>query len=63
MSIDKIKEKVFKLTNERNRRYAAQTITDAEYVDDMALLANTLTPAETLLRSLERAAAGISLHV
>ena len=36
---------------------------DADYADDLALLANTPNQAETLLHSLERAAAGIGLHV
>ena len=36
---------------------------DVDYADDIALLANTPTPAKTPLHSLERAAAGISLHV
>ena len=40
-----------------------KTITDADYADDLALLANTPHQAETLLHSLERAAAGIGLHV
>ena len=53
----------FKLTNERSRRYPAQTITDADYAADIALLANTPAQAETLLHSLERATAGIGLHV
>ena len=35
---------------------------DAAYADDIALLANTLTQAETPLHNLERAAAGIGLH-
>ena len=48
---------------ERSRRYFAQTITDANYADDMALVANKPAQAETLLRSLERAAAGIGLYV
>ena len=62
-SIDKIKENGFKLTKERSRRYSAKTITDADYVDDIALLANAPAQAETLLLSLERAAAGIGLHI
>ena len=62
-SIDKIRENGFKLTKKRSRRYPAKTITDADYADDIALLANTPNQAETLLHSLERAAAGISLHV
>ena len=41
----------------------AKTITDADYTDDIAILANTPNQAETLLHSLERAAAGIGLYV
>ena len=37
--------------------------TNAEYADNIAILANTPNQAETLLHSLERAAAGIGLHV
>ena len=62
-SIDKMKENDFKLTKERSRRYPAQTITDADFTDDIALLANALAQAETMLHSLERAAAGIGLHI
>ena len=39
-SIDKMKENGFKLTKEGSRRYTAHTITDADYTDDIALLAN-----------------------
>ena len=60
-SIDKIKENGFKQIKERSRRYLAKTITDADYADDIALLANTT--AQTQLHSLERADAGIGLHV
>ena len=62
-SIDKIKENGFELTKRRSRRYPATTITDADYADDIAILANTPDQAETLLHSLERAAASIGLHV
>ena len=62
-SIDNIRENGFELTKKRSRRYPAKTITDADYADDIALLANTPNQAETLLHSLERAAAGIRLHV
>ena len=61
-SIDKIRENGFELTKKRGRRYPAKTITDADYADDIALLANTPNQAETLLHSLERAATGIGLH-
>ena len=36
---------------------------DAEYTNDIALLANTSAQAETLLHSLEWATEGIGLHV
>ena len=60
-SIDKIRENGFELT--KKRRYPAKTITDADYADDIAILANTPNQAETLLQSLEQAVAGIGLHV
>ena len=41
-SIDKIRENGFELTKKRNRRYPARTITDTDYTDDIAILANTL---------------------
>ena len=62
-SIDKIRENGFELTKKRSRRYPAKTITDADYADDIAILANTPDQAETLLHSLEWAAAGIGLYV
>ena len=62
-SINKIRENGFELTKKRSGRYPAKTITDAEYANDIALLVNTPNQAETLLHSLERAAAGIGLHV
>ena len=62
-SIDNIRENGFELTKKRSRRYPAKTITDADYADDISLLANTPNQAETLLHSLERAAAGIGFHV
>ena len=62
-SIDKINENGFELRKKRSRRYLAKTITDADYNDDIAILANTPNQAETLLHSLEQAAAGIGLHV
>ena len=63
MSIDKMKDNSFKQTKERSRRYTAHTIMDADYTGDIALLANTPAQAETLLHTLEEAAAGIGLHV
>ena len=48
-----MKDNGFKLTKEKSRRYPAQTVMDADYVDDIAFLANTPTQAKTLLHSLE----------
>ena len=62
-SIDKTRENSFELTKKRSRRYPAKTITDADYADDVVILANTPNQAETLLHSLEWAAAGIGHHV
>ena len=62
-SIDKIRENGFELIKKRSRRYPAKTITDADYADDIAILANTPDQAETLLHSLKQAAAGIGLYV
>ena len=61
--IDKIRENGFELTKKRSRRYPVKTITDTDYADDIAILANTPDQTETLLHSLERAAAGIGLYV
>ena len=52
-----------KLTRERSSRYTTKTITDADYADDIELLANAPAQAETLLHILERAAADIGVYV
>ena len=44
----------------RPRNYC---ITDAHYADDLGLIVNTLTQAESLLHSLEQTAERIRLHV
>ena len=41
----------------------AETIMDADYADNIALLANTPTQTKSLLHSLEQAAGGTSVHV
>ena len=58
-----MKENGFKLEKIRSRRYLAQTITDADYADDIPLLENTPAQAESLLHYLEQAAGCIGLHV
>ena len=62
-SIDLMKENIFTLAKARSRRYPARTITNADYADDIALLANTPAQAKSLLHSLGRAAGDIGLHV
>ena len=47
----------------KKQKVPRKTITDADYTDDIAILENAPAQAETLLHSLERAAAGIGLHV
>ena len=58
-----MKENGFTLKKARSRGYPAQTITDADYADDIALLANTPTQAESLQHSLEQSAGGIGFHM
>ena len=53
----------FELTKKRSRRYPAKTITNVDYANDIAILANTHNKAESLLHSLEWATADIGLHV
>ena len=58
-----MKENSFELTKKRSRRYPAKTIIDADYADNIAILANATAHAETLLHCLEKATGGIGLHV
>ena len=58
-----MKENRLKLTKERTRRFPTQTITNADYADNITLLTNTPAQAESLLHCLEQAAGGIGLHV
>ena len=56
-----MKENGFTLAKAERRRYHAQTVTNADYADDIALVANAPTWAESLLHSLEKAADSIGL--
>ena len=47
----------------RSRWYSAETITNADYAEDLALHVNTHAQAESLLRSLEQAVWSIGLFV
>ena len=62
-SVDIMKENGFILKKARSRRYPTQTIMDSDSADDIALLANTLTKAKSLLHSLEQAVGVIGLRV
>ena len=62
-SIELLKESGFTLKRAKSRRYSAQTITDADYADDIPHLANSATLTEFLLQSLQQAACGIGLYV
>ena len=61
-SID-VRKNRFTLERARSRQYPAQTITDVDYADDIALEVNTPARDESILYSLEKAATGIGLHV
>ena len=63
MSIDLIKENGFILKKARSKQYPAKTITDTDYANDLALLANTPTQVESLPHSLEQAAGSIDLYM
>ena len=62
MFIDLIKENVFTLEKARSW-YRVESMTDADYADDLALLTNTSAQAESLLHSLEKAEGGINLYL
>ena len=46
-----------------SKQYTAETITDADTANDIALLANIPAQAESLLHSLEQPAGDIGLYV
>ena len=52
-----------RLRANKKKKVPRKTITDTDYADEIAILANMPNQAETQLHSLERAAAGIGLHV
>ena len=58
-----MKENSLTLKKGRNRCYPAETIKDADYADDLGLLANTSAQIKCLLQMLEQEARGIGLYV
>ena len=61
-SIDKIRENGFELTKKRSRRYPAKTITDADYADNIVLLANTRNHYCIVWKEPPQALASMSMH-
>ena len=51
--VDLMKENSFILAKKRSSRYPTQTIMDVDYTDDIVLISNIPTQAESLLYSLE----------
>ena len=47
----------------KNRRYPAETITEADYKDEVSLVTHAPTQAESILHSREQAAGSISLYL
>ena len=62
-SADSNKELGFTLSEARSRRYPAETITDADYADDIALMTDTISDATYLLHHIEKTAKEIGLYI
>ena len=58
-----MKENGFTQKIARNRRYPSETIMNANYTDNLALLTNTPDQDESLLHSLEQAARSTNLYI
>ena len=63
VSVDTIKEKGFLYQPRKSSRYPALHITDADFADDIALLADNLPNAQALLSALESAANCTGLYL
>ena len=57
------KRKWFHMKKARSRQYLTETMTDADYADDLALLKNTPVQNESLLNSLEQTVECIGFYV
>ena len=53
----------FTLTESRNRRSPAVMITDTDFADDIALIADNLEKGQSLLEGVETAATEVALHI
>ena len=56
-------EQWFHIEKARGRQYPAETMTDADNIDNQPLYENTLTRIESLLHRLEQVAGGTVPHV
>ena len=62
-ALDKNNELGFTLAKRKSKRYPAMKITNANYADDLAVLADILKDATFLLHSIERTAKEIGLYL
>ena len=62
-ALDKNKQLGFTLTKQKSRRFPAVKITDADYADDLAVLADILKDATTLLHNIEKTAKETGLYL
>ncbi|CAM1316814.1 Uncharacterised protein r2_g2583 [Pycnogonum litorale] len=62
-AMDKNKDLGFTLTKQKSRRYPAVKMTDVDYADDLAVLADVLKDATFLLHSIERTSKEIGLYL
>ena len=62
-ALDKNNELGFTLAKRKSKRYPAMKITNADYADDLADLADVLKDATFLLHSIERTAKEIGLNL
>ena len=62
-ALDKNKQLGFTLTKQKSRRFPAVKITDADYTDDLAVLADILKDATTLLHNIEKTAKETGLYL
>ena len=62
LSLDTNNEKGLQLHARRSSRHPAQHLTDLDFADDLAITTESVKDAESLLQSLEKAAALVGLH-
>lgn len=63
LSLDKINDKGLTIQPRRSSRYPSKHLTDLDFADDIALLADCLENAQHMLTSLQEAAALVGLHL